>query len=84
MVLNLGELPIGTKEYTFNLDTTFSGLDSDYESSEPEIPEEVEPVASSSSGEWVKVVIGVVGVLLVLVSAGAALMTAQWLINPEG
>lgn len=84
VVLNLGELPIGTKEYTFNLDTTFSGLDSDYESSELEMPEEAEPIASASNGEWVKVIIGVVGVLLVLLSASAALMTAQWLINPEG
>lgn len=87
VVLNLGELPMGAKEYTFNLDTTFSGLDSEYESSEREIPEEVEPIvpaSSGESGEWIKVVVGVVGVVLVLLSAGAALMTAQWLINPQG
>ena len=84
VVLNLGEIPVGTKDYTFILDTEFSGLRQDYESDEPELTEEPEPVAESSKGEWFKVIIGVVGVLLVLLSAGAALLTAQWLINPEG
>jgi len=84
VVLNLGELPVGTKDYTFTLDTEFSALSQDYESDEEAIPEETEPVAERSKGEWFKVIIGVVGVLLVLLSAGAALLTAQWLINPDG
>ncbi|MBD2014662.1 protein phosphatase 2C domain-containing protein [Microcoleus sp. FACHB-53] len=84
VVLNLGELPVGTKDYTFTLDTDFSGLRQDYESDEPEITHESEPVVQTSKGEWFKVILGMVGVLLVLFSAGAALLTAQWLINPDG
>lgn len=84
VVLNLGELPVGTKEYTFTLDTEFSGVPQEFEPVEPEMPEEPEPIAAQSKGEWLKMIVGVVGVLLVLVSAGAALLTAQWLINPDG
>ncbi len=84
VVLNLGELPVGTKEYTFTLDTEFSGVVQEFEPVEPEMLEEPEPIATESKGEWLKVVVGVVGVLLVIVSAGAALLTAQWLINPDG
>jgi hypothetical protein len=84
VVLNLGELPVGTKDYTFTLDTDFSGLRQNYESEQPEIIEETAPVAQTSKGEWFKVILGMVGVLLVLFSAGAALLTAQWLINPDG
>lgn len=84
VVLNLGELPVGTKDYTFTLDTEFAGFRQDLESGEPDIEEELEPVAQGSKGEWFKMIIGVVGVLLVLLSAGAALLTAQWLLSPDG
>jgi serine/threonine protein phosphatase PrpC len=86
VVLNLGEIPVGTKEYTFNLDTDFTKIGQVPEVSEPATPEPTEqPVPTPSrSGEWVKTIVGIVGVLMVLASAGAALLTAQWLLNPDG
>jgi hypothetical protein len=48
------------------------------------VPSEQTEPAATRSGEWFKVIVGVVGVFLVLLSAGAALLTAQWLINPDG
>ena len=84
-VLNLGEIPLANNIYALNLDTEFSAVGQTYESSElvkPE-PTESESVATTS-GEWLKVIVGIVGVFLVLLSAGAALLTAQWLLNPEG
>jgi protein phosphatase len=84
VVLNLGELPIGTKDYSFTLDTEFAPTTQDYEE-EPAIPaEQPEAVPATSKGEWVKVALGVLGVLLVLLSAGAALMMTQWLLSPDG
>ncbi len=82
-VLNLGEIPLGSNSYGFNLETEFSGSGQAFESSELVPSEQTEP-AATPSGEWFKVIVGVVGVLLVLLSAGAALLTAQWLINPDG
>lgn len=84
VVLNLGELPVGTKDYTFILDTEFSGLRQDFDLSEPAQSEEPELVAESSKREWFNVIVGVVGVLLVLLAAGAALLTAQWILSPDG
>jgi len=82
-VLNLGEIPLGSNSYGFNLETEFSGSGQAFESGELVPSEQTEP-AATPSGEWFKVIVGVVGVLLVLLSAGAALLTAQWLINPDG
>ncbi|GAB4181916.1 MAG: protein phosphatase 2C domain-containing protein [Coleofasciculaceae cyanobacterium] len=84
VVLNLGELPVGTKDYSFILDTEFAGLRQDVELNEPTEAEEPELVAESSKGEWFNVIVGVVGVLLVLIAAGAALLTAQWILSPDG
>jgi protein phosphatase len=84
VVLNLGELPVGTKDYSFILDTDFAGLRQDFEQNEPTEAEEPELVAESSKGEWFNVIVGVVGVLLVLIAAGAALLTAQWILSPDG
>lgn len=83
-VLNLGESLLGNNAHTFNLDTELSGLHQEFEPHEPVTADETELAATSSSGEWVKTMVGVVGVLLVLFAAGAALFTAQWLINPDG
>lgn len=82
-VLNLGEIPLGSNSYGFNLETDFSGSGQAFELGELVPSEQTEP-AATRSGEWFKVIVGVVGVLLVLLSAGAALLTAQWLINPDG
>ncbi|NEP57524.1 MAG: serine/threonine-protein phosphatase [Symploca sp. SIO2G7] len=38
----------------------------------------------TTRGSWFKVMLGVVGVLIVLLSSGTALLTAQWLLDPEG
>jgi serine/threonine protein phosphatase PrpC len=86
VVLNLGELPLSSIDYSFNLDTEFSRNGEDYEYDEPVTPEEeeTEAAAPTPSGEWLKVIVGVVGVVLVLVSAGAALLTAQWMLKPDG
>ena len=84
VVLNLGEGLLGNQAYSFNLDTEFTVLPQELESEEAVTPKETELVPVKSGGDWFKVVLGISGVLLVLLTAGAALMTAQWLINPEG
>lgn len=84
VVLNLGEGLIGNQAYSFNLDTEFTVLPQDLESEAPVTPTETALVPVKSKTEWFKVALGISGVLLVLLTAGAALMTAQWLINPEG
>ena len=38
----------------------------------------------TARGRWFKAMLGVVGVLVVLVSSATALLTAQWLMDPEG
>lgn len=84
VVLNLGESPLGSYASMFNLNTnlTGSGVSEGVILEDEEEYEEEEIV--STRGEWFKVIAGVIGVLLVIVSAGAALLTAQWLIHPEG
>ena len=84
VVLNLGDGVLGNNGYTFNLDKEFAPAHQDFELDEPIISEETEPATPKSSGEWFKVILGISGVFLVLFMAGAALLTAQWLINPEG
>ncbi len=83
VVLNLGENPLGTTSYSFNLDTELAGSHHALESGEAEMEEESELAEVSSTKEWFKAIVGIIGVLLVLVSAGAALLTAQWLLNPD-
>jgi len=82
-VLNLGEIPLGINGYSLNLGTELSGSGQEFESGEA-VTEDEQSVRASSSGEWFKVIVGIFGVFLVLLSAGAALFTAQWLLNPEG
>jgi protein phosphatase len=84
VVLNLGENLLGSTSYTFNLDTEFSSLPQDVEPDEPVETEETALATTKSGGDWLKIVVGMAGVLLVLFSAGAALLTAQWLISPDG
>lgn len=84
VVLNLGESPLGTTSYTFNLETELAGSQQALELGEAQMAEEGELTEASSSREWLRVVAGMLGVVLVLASAGAALFTAQWLLNPEG
>ncbi|HEY9637365.1 MAG TPA: protein phosphatase 2C domain-containing protein [Coleofasciculaceae cyanobacterium] len=83
VVLNLGELPLSSKPYVFNLETEWSASSQALASDDAVAPDVNEP-ATPSRGEWFKVALGITGVLLVVVSAGAALLTAQWLLNPEG
>lgn len=84
VVLNLGELPFASIDYSFTLDTEVSTPAQEQKTGEPVALEETEATPSTSAKEWLKVVVGIVGVLLVLLSAGAALLTAQWLISPDG
>jgi len=84
VVLNLGEISLASNSYGFNLDTEFSGLEPGFGSGEGETDEELEPATTGLKGDWFKVIVGIVGVFLVLASAGAALLMAQWLINPDG
>lgn len=85
VVLNLGESVLGTQAYSFNLDTDFSAVQPELESGEMEVPQETKlALTKSKSSDWFKIILGISGVLLVLVTASAALLTAQWLINPEG
>lgn len=82
-VLNLGGIPLESQGYAINLDTELSGLAQSFESEE-EVPESTEPETSTSGGDWFKILVGMLGVVVVLVSAGAAVLMAQWLLNPEG
>lgn len=83
-VLNLGEFSLGSHIYTFNLAPELPEAAETVESGELMIPAETEPAAEISNGDWFKVIVGIVLVLLVLLSSGAALLTAQWLISPDG
>ena len=78
---------MGGNTFSFNLETDFSALDEEFEPSElvtaEETDEETEPEAATPKGDWLKVIFGIVAVLLVLLSAGSALLLAQWLINPD-
>lgn len=87
VVLNLGELPLSSKPYVFNLDTEWTASSQALAASESVAPPEeteVAPATPTTRGDWLKVILGMTGVLLVVLTAGAALLTAQWLINPEG
>ncbi len=82
VVLNLGEISLGNENYTLNLEPELAASHQGFSSDEVEEPEPIE--ATTSAGEWFKVIVGIAGVFVVLLSAGAALFTAQWLLNPEG
>ncbi|NET54508.1 MAG: hypothetical protein F6K09_39755 [Merismopedia sp. SIO2A8] len=66
----------------FNLDTEFASSSVNFESEQSAISDQSE--ATTSNQGVPKVVLGIVGVLVFLLSAGAALLTAHWLLNPEG
>ncbi len=83
-VLNLGEFSLGNNSYTLNLDTEFSASGQPMELEESVTSEKSALTTTKAEGEWLKTVLGIVGVFLILLSAGAALFTAQWLINPDG
>lgn len=84
VVLNLGGIPLETNTYSINLDTEFAMADQTPELDESAEVEQTEPVASNAIADWFKIIVGVFGVLVVLLSAGAALLTAQWLLDPQG
>jgi serine/threonine protein phosphatase PrpC len=87
VVLDFGESALETIPFEINLDTdliTPVEIVSDDEESVV-IPQSVEPeVVTTSQGDWLKVSLGVLGILVVLLSAGAAVLTAQWLLDPQG
>ncbi len=84
-VLNLGGIPLETNTYAINLDTEFTMADQSHESDhELETPEPAEPEPANAIADWFKIVVGILGVLVVLLSAGAALLMAQWLLDPQG
>jgi serine/threonine protein phosphatase PrpC len=86
-VLNLGGLSLGGNTFSFNLETDFSAFDEELEPSEletvEETEEETESEAATPQRDWLKVIFGIAAVLLVLLSAGSALLLAQWLVNPD-
>jgi hypothetical protein len=83
-VLNLGEFSLGNNSYALNLDTEFSVYSQEGEQEKSVTSKESALVITKQQGDWWKTVLGIVGVFLILLSAGAALFTAQWLINPDG
>lgn len=83
VVLNLGESPVENNVVEFNLDTEFASSGAIFESDELEMSEQTEAAATSSQ-KVPKVILGIVGILVFLLSSGAALLTAHWLLNPEG
>ncbi|NEO29277.1 MAG: serine/threonine-protein phosphatase [Symploca sp. SIO3C6] len=82
VVLNLGESPMENNVIEFNLDTEFASSSVNFESEQSAISDQSE--ATTSNQGVPKLVLGIVGVLVFLLSAGAALLTAHWLLNPEG
>ena len=86
VVLDFGESALEAIPFAINLDTdlvTPVEIVDDEES--VVIPQPVEPeVVTTSQGDWLKVSLGVLGILVVLLSAGAAVLTAQWLLDPQG
>jgi serine/threonine protein phosphatase PrpC len=78
-VLDLGELSVGEPTITINPELVTV---QPYDAEEAEAIEEVEIV--SERGTWFKAMLGAISVLVVILSVGAALLTAQWLTDPEG
>lgn len=79
-VLDLGGLSVG--EPTITLNPELVTAVQPHDSEEAEELEEVELVPER--GVWFKAMLGAISVLVVILSVGAALLTAQWLTNPEG
>lgn len=82
-VLNLGEIPLGINGYSLNLGTELSGSSQEFEPGDA-VTEDQESTEVSLSGKWFMPIVGILGVFLVLLSAGAALFTAQWFLDREG
>jgi len=85
VVLNLGESPLPGNTIDVSLETEqIETLKADESDSSAIVKAEVVKPATATAGDLPKVILGLAGVLLVLFSAGAAVLTAQWLLNPEG
>ncbi|MCP2732329.1 PP2C family protein-serine/threonine phosphatase [Limnofasciculus baicalensis] len=86
VVLDFGESALETMPFAINLDTDLvTPVEIVDEEESVVIPQPVEPeVVTTSQGDWLKVSLGVLGILVVLLSAGAAVLTAQWLLDPQG
>ncbi|HEY9653367.1 MAG TPA: PP2C family serine/threonine-protein phosphatase, partial [Coleofasciculaceae cyanobacterium] len=88
VVLNLGELELGNQSFTFNLDADLAGIRQAIGSDEPDISIEESDsdaeVEAETSTSGLRVILGILGIVLILFSAGAALFTAQWMLNPNG
>lgn len=84
VVLNLADKTTSNQQLEVNLDTEVAGSAQAPDSIELATREKEETETVNSTGSWFKVILGLAGVLVVLISAGAALLTAQWLLNPKG
>ncbi|MGQ4647475.1 protein phosphatase 2C domain-containing protein [Lyngbya aestuarii] len=85
VVLNLGESPVPGHTIDVTLETELmANAQANESDSSAIVKAEVVKPATATAGDLPKVILGLAGVLLVLFSAGAAVLTAQWLLNPEG
>ncbi|MBE9125302.1 MULTISPECIES: PP2C family protein-serine/threonine phosphatase [unclassified Coleofasciculus] len=84
VVLHFGSIPLESDGYTINLETEFAQAAQGLESEELETPEPTETVEATSRADWFKFIVGILGVFVVLLSAGGAVLMAQWLLNPKG
>ncbi len=86
VVIDLAENSLENVPLAINLDTELVTPIEIVNTDEPVvISQPVEPeIVTTSQGDWLKVSLGVLGILVVLLSAGAAVLTAQWLLDPQG
>ncbi|HBB35085.1 MAG TPA: serine/threonine protein phosphatase [Cyanobacteria bacterium UBA8803] len=85
VVLNLGGIPLESNPYTITIEPELVAATQSLDLDEPETssePEELE--VPTVRGDWFKMIVGILGVLVVVFSAGAAVLTAQWLLDPQG
>jgi len=83
VVLNLDGLKLEKNAQSIELETELAATEESIAEEDEEIAEPIEVESASSSQDWFKIIIGVFGILVIILSAGAAVFIAQWLLNPQ-
>lgn len=83
VVLNLDGLQLENNAQTIELETEIPATEEPVLGEDEEMSEPIEVEATSSSQDWFKIILGIFGILVIILSAGAAVFIAQWLLNPQ-
>jgi len=83
VVLNLEGLQLENNAQTIELESQLPTTEEPVAEEDEEISEPIDVEVASSSQDWFKIILGVFGILVIILSAGAAVFIAQWLLNPQ-